>query len=92
MMTRNRKGDWTGFNADLWTYIARDMGVRYEFRETSFKELEDGLRTGKIDLCAAPLYETSDRQQFLDFSTPIGSTRQAVVVLPEKDTHPFLLW
>jgi polar amino acid transport system substrate-binding protein len=90
MMTRNQKGDWTGFNADLWRYIARDMGARYEFKETSFKDLEDGLRTGKIDLCAAPLYETSDRQQFLDFSTFIGSTRQAVAVLPEKDTHPFL--
>ena len=90
MTAKNAKGEWSGFNADLWRLIARDMGTTYEFREVSFKELEGGLRTGKIDLCASPLYETADRQQFLDFSTPIGSTYPSVAVLPEKDTHPFL--
>jgi len=90
MVTKNSRGEWSGFNADLWRLVARNMGVQYEFREVSFGEIEDGLRTGKLDLCAAPLYETADRQQFLDFSTPIGSTYPAVAVLSEKDTHPFI--
>ena len=90
MVTRNLRGEWTGFNADLWRLVARNMGAQYEFREVSFRQLEDGLRTGKIDLCAAPIYETADRRQFLDFSAPIGSTFPAVAVLSEKDTHPFI--
>lgn len=90
MITKNARGEWAGFSADLWRLVARNMGIQYEFREVPFQELEDGLRTGKIDICAAPLYETADRQQFLDFSTPIGSTYPAVAVLAEKDAHPFM--
>ena len=90
MTMKGPKGEWTGFNAELWGIVARNMGSQFDFREMPFKDLEEGLRTGKVDVCAAPLYETAERRRFLDFSTPIGSTHPAVAVLPGKATHPFV--
>ncbi len=90
MVIKAANGEWSGFSVDLWRHIAKDLGVEYELREMRFSEVENALRTGAADLTVAPLYETIDRQRFLDFSSFIGVSHLAVAVPAEKDVHPFL--
>jgi polar amino acid transport system substrate-binding protein len=87
---KNETGQWTGFNVDLWRYLAVDLKLDYELKEMSFKEIQDALHAGTIDLSIAALFETAERYRRFDFSTTVGTTRLAVAVLPEKDTHPWL--
>ena len=81
---------WTGFNVDLWRYLAVDLKLDYDLKEMTFKEMQDALQAGTIDLSVAALYETAERYRRFDFSTTVGTTRLAVAILPEKDTHPWL--
>lgn len=87
---KNERGQWTGFNVDLWRYMAVDLGIDYEFREMTFKTIQDGLRNGTIDLSIAALYETAARYRLFDFSTTVGMERLAVAVPADKDSHALL--
>ena len=87
---KNEKGQWTGFDVDLWRYIAVDMKLDYELKEMTFKELQNALQTGTIDLSIAALFETAHRHRLFDFSTAIGSTRLAVAVPEGRDPYPWL--
>jgi len=87
---KNETGQWTGFNVDLWRYLAVDLRLDYDLREMTFKEIQDALENGTIDLSIAALFETAERYRRFDFSTTVGTTRLAVAVLPERDTHPWL--
>ena len=87
---KSETGQWAGFNVDLWRYLAVDLKLDYELREMTFKQIQDALEEGGIDLSIAALFETAERYRRFDFSTTVGTTRLAVAVLPEKDTHPWL--
>jgi polar amino acid transport system substrate-binding protein len=87
---KNERGQWTGFNVDLWRYLAVDMGLDYEFRELTFKGVQEALGEGTIDISIAALYETAARYRLFDFSRTIGTSRLAVAVLEGRDSHPVL--
>ena len=85
---KNDRGQWTGFNVDLWRYLAVDLKLNYEFREMSFSEVQKGLDSGEVDVSIAALYETAKRHRTFDFSVPVGTSRLAVAVPAGSDFHP----
>jgi hypothetical protein len=36
---KERDGQWSGLNVEIWKSIVRDLRIDYEFREMTFKEL-----------------------------------------------------
>ena len=89
MTMKNEQNQWTGFCVELWKEIAASLGLEYEFREMRYREIEDAVRAGEVDLSVSPFHQTVDRYRVFDFSTVFGTSKLAVAILPEKDVHPY---
>ncbi|MCC5807832.1 MAG: transporter substrate-binding domain-containing protein [Opitutales bacterium] len=61
-------GSWTGLTVTLWDDIARNLGIDYEVHPTTVSELLGSLREGDLDVGAAALVVTSEREEFMNFS------------------------
>ncbi len=61
-------GSWTGLTVTLWEDIARSLGLEYEVYPTTVSGLLDSLREGDLDIGAAALVVTSEREEFMNFS------------------------
>jgi polar amino acid transport system substrate-binding protein len=74
-------GTWQGISIDLWRRIADDLHLRYRFaEEASVRGLIDGVATGKLDIAAAALTVTADRERILDFTQPFYATGLGIAV------------
>ena len=76
-----RKGDeLTGFDVDLTEELARRMGLRVKWVDTSFDTLFTQVAAGRFDMAAAATTITPEREQQVNFSEPYYSAQQALVV------------
>ena len=85
-----KNGEWTGFSVDLWKAVANELKVQYEFKEMEFPKLLDSLKENKIDLAIDGFFLFAERQKYMDFTVPLGSTRLAVATLPDRFDHPWI--
>ncbi len=88
-LVKEKDGQWSGLNVDIWESIARDLNVDYEFKEMPFGGLIDALKNGTIDLSIEAFFVLAERQKLIDYSFAFGSTRLAVATLPDKIPHPW---
>ena len=86
---KNKNGQWSGLNVDIWRAIAAEQKMDYELKEMEFQDLLDALRDKKLDISIDAFYVTAERLKFLDYSVPFGNGRLAVATLPEKIRHPW---
>jgi polar amino acid transport system substrate-binding protein len=74
----NSDGSWTGISVELWQELARELGLKYEFRETGligrFRELAEGW----LDVSIGPLTITASREEVCDFTHAYYWTTLAV--------------
>jgi len=89
-LIKGNNGEWNGFSADLWKAVAKELKVPYEFKEMEFSKLLDSLKENKIDLAIDGFFLLAERQKYMDFTVPLGSTRLAVATLPDKLDHPWI--
>lgn len=61
-------GEFQGFDVDLITAIAKELGADVEITDTEFKGLIPGLQAGKFDIIASSMYITDERKETIDFS------------------------
>jgi ABC-type amino acid transport substrate-binding protein len=88
-LIKDRDGEWTGFSVDIWKAVGNELKVPYEFKEMKFSELLDSLQENKIDVAIDGFFLLAERQKFMDFTVPLGSTRLALATLPGKIEHPW---
>lgn len=71
-----------GFDIDLVSNIAKDMGVKLKVLKESFTGLASGLtlNAGTCDLVASAMTITPDRAQHLLFSDPYYNSEQSLLV------------
>ncbi|MBI3554393.1 MAG: transporter substrate-binding domain-containing protein [Elusimicrobia bacterium] len=86
---KDSMGRWSGLGVELWDEIARDLKVDYEFRELGIEQMKEGLRRGKVDLCATPLALTPEREEAFDLSHPFYTGGMALALRPEARDHPW---
>ena len=89
-LIKDKAGDWTGVNVDLWKMIAQDLKVDYLFREMTFSQLLHALKEKEIDISIEAFFLLAERMRDMEYSVPFGSTRLAVATLPGKLDHPWL--
>ncbi len=65
---KDQRGEWEGISIDLWKGIARELNLRYQFRELDVDGLLAGVNRGSIDVAAAPITITPERERLVDFS------------------------
>lgn len=77
-------GRWRGISIALWEDLATDLDVEYEYEERDLPGLLEGLQDGSLDVVAAALTVTAQREATLDFTAPFHTTGLAVVVRDES--------
>jgi cyclohexadienyl dehydratase len=66
-----KSGQWTGLDIDEASAMAKALGVRLVFVQTSWPSLLSDLQAGKFDIAGGGISITLDRQKHAFFSTPI---------------------
>ena len=80
---KDDQGQWHGTTIELWKGVARDLDVEYTFEERDLAGLLEGVGDGSLDVVAAALTVTAERERSLDFTHPFHTTGLAVVVRDE---------
>ncbi|MFW6188435.1 MAG: ABC transporter substrate-binding protein [Actinomycetota bacterium] len=77
-------GETVGFDVDLVTGIAEDLGVQPEFIRTSFEGIQSGvaLDSDQCDLAASGMTINDERESVMDFSEPYLDDNLALLVAP----------
>lgn len=78
-----------GIMVDLMQAISADTGMKIEIEATPFAALIPSLTSNKIDIIAAAMYITPTRQEVIDFSKPIYTYGEGLVV-SKKDTKEYV--
>jgi polar amino acid transport system substrate-binding protein len=78
-------GQYVGFDIDLIKEIGKLKGFDVEIIDISFDSLIPSLTTGNIDIIAAGMTITEDRQKVVDFTIPYYSGDQSILVRKDSD-------
>ncbi len=71
----------TGFDIELFEWIANDIGLDYKYREIKeFSKLHSNLKDGIVDITVAGVTITSEREKYIDFSYPYLSSGLSILV------------
>jgi polar amino acid transport system substrate-binding protein len=76
----NPDGSWTGISVELWQEIAKDLSLKYEFREVNLVTRFRGLAEGWLDISIGPLTITAPREEVCDFTHAYYWTNLAIAV------------
>lgn len=75
-----------GFDIDIVKQIAKDAGKTLKLENMSFDSLIVALNNGKIDMIAAGMTITPERQKRVNFSTPYYEATQVVITQKQDET------
>ena len=71
---RDKQGNWVGFEIDVSTKLAKDMGVELELMPTAWDAIIPTLLAGKFDVIIGGLSITPARQEQVDFTEPYSNS------------------
>lgn len=77
-------GKITGFDIDLVTTILENLGYEVEVQDIAFDALIPSLQSGKINIIAAGMSITDEREEVVDFSIPYYEADQSILI--KKDS------
>ena len=89
-LIKGKNGEWSGFNVDIWKTIAGELKVPYELKEMEFSRLLEALKENRIDLAIDGFFLLAEREEHIDFTVPLGSSRLALATLPNRMDHPWV--
>jgi polar amino acid transport system substrate-binding protein len=78
-------GEVTGFDIDLMKAIGEELGREVVIRDMDFDALIEAVSTGTIDVIAAGMTITEEREERVDFTAAYFNADQAVLVREESD-------
>ncbi len=81
---KDKTGKLIGFEIDVATRLAEDMGVKVEFIPTAWSGIIPALMTGKFDVIIGGMGITAKRALQVNFSNPYEFSGQSIVAHKEK--------
>ena len=88
---QNETGEWTGMTLELWQVIAEKHGWQYELVPMTLSETLSSLQNGEVDIAAAALSVTAERDETIDFSHAFYKSGLAIATTPgSRDPFSFL--
>ncbi len=69
-----KRGGHIGYDIDLGVKIAKDMGVRAEFKVYEWKDIIPALESGEVDMIAAGIVVTPQRALRINFTQPVAQS------------------
>ena len=68
-----KSNEMVGFDIDLNNALAKELGLKVEYQESSFEQMTPSLKTGRVDLIISGFYDTPTRRDagfdFIDYLT-----------------------
>jgi len=90
---RGADGSWSGISVELWQWIAADLGVDTEFRESTVTGLFDDLAPGRpLDVSIGALTITAEREDRVEFTQPFFLSGLGVAVKTAPETGGLWSW
>jgi polar amino acid transport system substrate-binding protein len=83
----NAKNKVVGFDIDLITYIAKDLGVKVKFSQVTSKTRIALVASGKIDIAAASMTHKVQRDDTIDFTISYFFDGQSMLVRKSERTR-----
>lgn len=83
-------GERSGFDIELTTKLAEDMGVEVEYVATDWTSLVSGLSAGRYDITTGAGY-TAGRARLASYTVPIA-TVGTVALVREADRETYTSW
>ena len=77
-------GQYTGFDIDLGTAIARELGVKPRFVNAAFDGIFPALQNGTFDVVMSSVTITPERSASMLFSDPYYDSGQLIVVNQDR--------
>jgi len=74
-----------GFDIDAIKYILKDQGYTVEVQDIAFDSLIASLQAGKIDVIAAGMTITEERDEQIDFSDSYFEADQSILINADSD-------
>lgn len=76
-----------GFDVDVISAIAKDLGLKLAIKDSSFNALKSGLaiKSNQCDLIASAMTITPERQKVMDFSDSYYDSKQSLLVPTGSD-------
>ena len=87
---RDKQGNWIGFEIDVATKFAKDLGVELELVPTAWDGIIPALAGGKFDAIIGGLSITPARAESVDFSQPYSTS--GVGAVASKQLSSKLKW
>lgn len=81
---QDKEGNMEGFDLDLMTAIGEDQGFGVEFKSMEFDALTGALATGQIDVAAAGISVSPERNEKVLFSNPYMNASLGIVVTADN--------
>ncbi|HSO19034.1 MAG TPA: transporter substrate-binding domain-containing protein, partial [Desulfosarcina sp.] len=78
-------GNFVGFDMDLVREVGKRMGVKVEIKDMGFDTLIAAVQNKKIDLVAAAMQGTAERDKTVDFSMPYNFVKDAFLTSTKSD-------
>lgn len=75
---RDKQGQWVGFEIDVATKLAKDLGVQVELIPTAWDGIIPSLIAKKFDVIIGGMSITPARQEQIDFTTPYSNSGQGL--------------
>jgi polar amino acid transport system substrate-binding protein len=81
---KDKKGNLIGFEIDVATRLAKDMGIKAEFVPTKWSGIIPALTTGKFDVIIGGMGILPSRNLKVNFSVPYDFTGMSMVAHKQK--------
>jgi len=78
-------GKIVGFDIELITSLLEELGYTVEVQDIGFDSLIPSLVNDKIDVIAAAMTITPDREEQIDFSDPYYNSDQSILIQTDSD-------
>lgn len=82
---QDENGQWKGLSIDLINALAEKQGLRATFVAMNLQDMLEAVAQREVDLAAAALTMTVEREELIDFSHPYYQSGLAIAVR-EKDS------
>ncbi|GAA5217259.1 transporter substrate-binding domain-containing protein [Corallincola platygyrae] len=82
-------GDWSGITIDLVKQIATEQGLKIRFVEMGLDEMLDKTAAAEIDMAAAALTVTAERELLMDFTHPYLTSGLGIAVAKRDEITGF---
>lgn len=86
-----KTNSYQGYDIDVARQLAKDLGVRLEFVQTSWQGLVSGMLAGKYDIALSGITVTMERMKSVGFSDSYVAVR-LVPLIRKEDTAKFRNW